>query len=262
MGEVSWLVDPWVPTSWITTCTAGRKLLKEEKLLWWLWGTAWALWASWAPETRVYLVSVKKTITSPVVKVNSSCLDWEKRTDFKETTGFGTSKPPLLGCTGTSGPLEEIPTTSPSSESPQVELASASRCRALFCVCQISFCETWWNWFPVPLCTKTLTPHNKGLIRRAISQSGVALCPWAVNRNPRRFAEEVQDTLTTLLISPVELFQPLASGWMWSGVTGIMFAGCSEGQLPHWWKNGRLFEDDWPRTAYLGWFSPIEQLTW
>ncbi|KAA8584156.1 hypothetical protein FQN60_007941 [Etheostoma spectabile] len=26
---------------------------------------------------------------------------------------------------------------------------------------------------------------------RAISQSGVALCPWAINKNPRRFAEEV-----------------------------------------------------------------------
>ncbi|XP_005941422.1 bile salt-activated lipase [Haplochromis burtoni] len=38
---------------------------------------------------------------------------------------------------------------------------------------------------------QTLTPHNKGIIRRAISQSGVALCPWALNRNPRRFAEEV-----------------------------------------------------------------------
>ncbi|KAF6733043.1 Bile salt-activated lipase [Oryzias melastigma] len=36
-----------------------------------------------------------------------------------------------------------------------------------------------------------LTPHNKGLIRRAISQSGVALCPWAVNHNPRKYAEEV-----------------------------------------------------------------------
>ncbi|XP_057216903.1 carboxyl ester lipase, tandem duplicate 2 [Triplophysa rosa] len=36
-----------------------------------------------------------------------------------------------------------------------------------------------------------LTPHNKGLIRRAISQSGVALCPWAVNRNPRAYAEEI-----------------------------------------------------------------------
>ncbi|XP_076025621.1 bile salt-activated lipase-like [Genypterus blacodes] len=38
---------------------------------------------------------------------------------------------------------------------------------------------------------QTLTPHNKGLIRRAISQSGVALCPWAINKNPRRFTEEI-----------------------------------------------------------------------
>ncbi|XP_029940825.1 bile salt-activated lipase-like [Salarias fasciatus] len=38
---------------------------------------------------------------------------------------------------------------------------------------------------------QTLTPHNKGMIRRAISQSGVALCPWAVNRNPREYAEQV-----------------------------------------------------------------------
>ncbi|XP_053722862.1 carboxyl ester lipase, tandem duplicate 2 [Synchiropus splendidus] len=38
---------------------------------------------------------------------------------------------------------------------------------------------------------QTLTPHNKGLIRRAISQSGVALCPWGVIRNPRKIAEEI-----------------------------------------------------------------------
>ncbi|KAE8277443.1 Bile salt-activated lipase [Larimichthys crocea] len=38
---------------------------------------------------------------------------------------------------------------------------------------------------------QTLTPHNKGLFKRAISQSGVALCPWAVNKNPRKFAEEI-----------------------------------------------------------------------
>ncbi|XP_032426170.1 bile salt-activated lipase-like [Xiphophorus hellerii] len=36
-----------------------------------------------------------------------------------------------------------------------------------------------------------LTPHNQGIIRRAISQSGAALCPWAINRNPRKLAEEV-----------------------------------------------------------------------
>ncbi|XP_062867322.1 bile salt-activated lipase-like [Trichomycterus rosablanca] len=40
-----------------------------------------------------------------------------------------------------------------------------------------------------------LSPHNKGLIRRAISQSGVALCSWAVNRNPRAYAEGVAKRL-------------------------------------------------------------------
>uniref|UniRef100_A0A3Q1AZG7 Carboxylic ester hydrolase n=1 Tax=Amphiprion ocellaris TaxID=80972 RepID=A0A3Q1AZG7_AMPOC len=38
---------------------------------------------------------------------------------------------------------------------------------------------------------QTLTPHNRGLIRRAISHSGVALCSWAVHRNPRSVAEQV-----------------------------------------------------------------------
>uniref|UniRef100_A0AAY4C7K6 Carboxylic ester hydrolase n=3 Tax=Denticeps clupeoides TaxID=299321 RepID=A0AAY4C7K6_9TELE len=36
-----------------------------------------------------------------------------------------------------------------------------------------------------------ISPHNKGLIRRGISQSGVALCPWAINKNPRAFAEQI-----------------------------------------------------------------------
>ncbi|XP_018588456.1 bile salt-activated lipase-like [Scleropages formosus] len=36
-----------------------------------------------------------------------------------------------------------------------------------------------------------LSPHSKGLIRRAISQSGVALTPWAYNKNPRTLAERV-----------------------------------------------------------------------
>ncbi|XP_049595294.1 bile salt-activated lipase [Syngnathus scovelli] len=38
---------------------------------------------------------------------------------------------------------------------------------------------------------QTLTPHNKGIIKRAISQSGVALCPWGIIRNPRKIAEEI-----------------------------------------------------------------------
>ncbi|XP_077478530.1 bile salt-activated lipase-like [Stigmatopora argus] len=38
---------------------------------------------------------------------------------------------------------------------------------------------------------QTLTPHNKGIIKRAISQSGVALCPWAIIKNPRKIAQEI-----------------------------------------------------------------------
>ncbi|KAE8284852.1 Bile salt-activated lipase [Larimichthys crocea] len=40
---------------------------------------------------------------------------------------------------------------------------------------------------------QTLSPHNKGLFKRAISQSGVAFCPWAMNRNPRKVAEQVAE---------------------------------------------------------------------
>ncbi|TRY95146.1 hypothetical protein DNTS_003854 [Danionella cerebrum] len=36
-----------------------------------------------------------------------------------------------------------------------------------------------------------LSPKNKGLFKKAISQSGVALCPWAINRNPRKNAEDI-----------------------------------------------------------------------
>ncbi|XP_034402872.1 bile salt-activated lipase-like [Cyclopterus lumpus] len=42
---------------------------------------------------------------------------------------------------------------------------------------------------------QTITPHNKGLFKRAISQSGVAICPWAINKNPRRFSEEIAVTV-------------------------------------------------------------------
>uniref|UniRef100_A0A3Q3X0U9 Carboxylic ester hydrolase n=1 Tax=Mola mola TaxID=94237 RepID=A0A3Q3X0U9_MOLML len=60
-----------------------------------------------------------------------------------------------------------------------------------------------------------LTPHNKGMIKRAISQSGVALCPWGINKNPRRLAEEIalrvncptDETMATCLkmTDPVQL---------------------------------------------------------
>ncbi|KAK1884361.1 Bile salt-activated lipase [Dissostichus eleginoides] len=38
---------------------------------------------------------------------------------------------------------------------------------------------------------QTLSPHNKGLFKRAIAQSGVAVSPWTINKNPRLYAVEV-----------------------------------------------------------------------
>ncbi|XP_059514392.1 bile salt-activated lipase-like [Myotis daubentonii] len=38
---------------------------------------------------------------------------------------------------------------------------------------------------------QTLSPYNKGLIRRAISQSGVALTPWAIQKNPLSWAKRI-----------------------------------------------------------------------
>ncbi|XP_007101543.2 bile salt-activated lipase [Physeter macrocephalus] len=40
---------------------------------------------------------------------------------------------------------------------------------------------------------QTLSPYNKGLIRRAISQSGVALCPWAIQKNPLFWAQRIAE---------------------------------------------------------------------
>ncbi|XP_068104103.1 bile salt-activated lipase-like [Hyperolius riggenbachi] len=38
---------------------------------------------------------------------------------------------------------------------------------------------------------QTLSPHNVGLIKRAISQSGVAMSPWALQRDPLFWAKQV-----------------------------------------------------------------------
>lgn len=40
---------------------------------------------------------------------------------------------------------------------------------------------------------QTLSPYNKGLIRRAISQSGVALSPWAIQENPLLWAKKIAE---------------------------------------------------------------------
>ncbi|KAL4825675.1 hypothetical protein H8958_007643 [Nasalis larvatus] len=40
---------------------------------------------------------------------------------------------------------------------------------------------------------QTLSPYNKGLIRRAISQSGVAVSPWVIQKNPVFWAKKVAE---------------------------------------------------------------------
>ncbi|KAM9841712.1 bile salt-activated lipase-like [Aulostomus maculatus] len=40
-----------------------------------------------------------------------------------------------------------------------------------------------------------LSPHTKGLFKRAISQSGAAFCSWAFNKNPRKYALQVAENV-------------------------------------------------------------------
>ncbi|XP_078282044.1 bile salt-activated lipase-like [Rhinoraja longicauda] len=88
---------------------------------------------------------------------------------------------------------------------------------------------------------QTLSPYNKGLIKRAISQSGVAISTWAVQRNPLHWAQQLankvgcsrNDTATMMaclkitdpkavtLAIPLKLINletPLVSYLIWSPV--------------------------------------------
>lgn len=89
---------------------------------------------------------------------------------------------------------------------------------------------------------QTLSPYNKGLIKRAISQSGVGLCPWAIQENPLFWAKRVRggsrgrglppfhslldpvsDTLSTASLSPTPRLQrrwdaPWTTPARWLGV--------------------------------------------
>lgn len=42
---------------------------------------------------------------------------------------------------------------------------------------------------------QTLSPYNKGLFRRAISQCGVALSPWALQKNPMNLLNKVHRSI-------------------------------------------------------------------
>lgn len=39
-----------------------------------------------------------------------------------------------------------------------------------------------------------LSPHSQGLFRRAISQGGVALSPWALQKNPLALTKKVSSS--------------------------------------------------------------------
>ncbi|XP_067397994.1 bile salt-activated lipase [Emydura macquarii macquarii] len=45
----------------------------------------------------------------------------------------------------------------------------------------------------VSVSLQTLSPYNKGLIKRAISQSGVGLCTWAIQENPLFWATKIAE---------------------------------------------------------------------
>ncbi|XP_053138547.1 general transcription factor 3C polypeptide 5 isoform X3 [Hemicordylus capensis] len=68
----------------------------------------------------------------------------------------------------------------------------------------------------VSVSLQTLSPYNKGLIKRAISQSGVSLCTWAIQKNPLYWATKVAQHVgcptdnTTALANCLRITDPKA----------------------------------------------------
>ncbi|XP_077162002.1 bile salt-activated lipase [Paroedura picta] len=68
----------------------------------------------------------------------------------------------------------------------------------------------------VSVSLQTLSPYNKGLVKRAISQSGVGLCSWAIQKNPLFWATKVAQVVgcptdnTTALANCLKVTDPKA----------------------------------------------------
>ncbi|XP_057265216.1 bile salt-activated lipase [Pezoporus wallicus] len=66
----------------------------------------------------------------------------------------------------------------------------------------------------VSVSLQMLTPKNKGLFRRAISQSGVGLCSWAIQKNPLTWAKKLGQSVgcptdnTTALANCLRISNP------------------------------------------------------
>ncbi|XP_060636788.2 bile salt-activated lipase [Anolis sagrei] len=68
----------------------------------------------------------------------------------------------------------------------------------------------------VSVSLQMLSPHNKGLIKRAISQSGVGLCSWAIQKDPLYWATKVAEKVgcptdnTTTMANCLKVTDPAA----------------------------------------------------
>lgn len=60
----------------------------------------------------------------------------------------------------------------------------------------------------VRLSPQMLSPYNKGLFRRAISQCGVALSPWALQKNPMALTKKVPAPAPVQLMVQTAAFFP------------------------------------------------------
>lgn len=69
-----------------------------------------------------------------------------------------------------------------------------------------------------------LSPHSQGLFRRAISQGGVALSPWALQKNPMALAKKVRSSCWSPEVPGCSGTSSLTSGL-------LMCADRSEGWL-------------------------------
>lgn len=66
----------------------------------------------------------------------------------------------------------------------------------------------------VCLSPQMLSPYNKGLFRRAITQCGVALSPWALQKNPMALTKKVPEPAAVLLMIQTAAFFP-SPCWFW-----------------------------------------------
>lgn len=118
------------------------------------------------------------------------------------TTVCGISTLPSPGSAGTSRPLEDTPTTSPSLANQPEPPAPASRSEVTTLQLTGSS-DTQSLSLPECLCLspQMLSPYSKGLFRRVITQCGVALSPWALQRNPMALTKKVH---THSAVQPLE----------------------------------------------------------